>query len=149
MKDKRAKKAATALDPEAVARGQRIRAQRERLGVSQASAARQIGIKPPSLSDIELGKTVHLRGPTLDGICRVLLMTPDLVFGRAADLDDEQLGAMESELTQTLRGLSPERRLELMNFARYLRDQQRRAGDEGKNAPASAGSVQPFRRNKS
>jgi len=48
-------------NPTAVEVGRLIREGRERLGTSQAKFARQLGIKQPSLSNIEKGETIHTK----------------------------------------------------------------------------------------
>lgn len=57
--------------------GQRIKRRRLELGLTQAALARMVGIKPPSLADIESGKTKRAAGETLIAIARHLKTTPE------------------------------------------------------------------------
>lgn len=51
---------------------EKIRALRERLGISRNELARRAGIKGPSMWAIEMGKTKNLRSTTLIGIAAAL-----------------------------------------------------------------------------
>lgn len=121
--------------------GQRIKRRREDLRINSAELARLIGIKGPSLWQIEHGVTKSLRGTTLDALCEHLHTTADYLLKGSGDAngtpDALQLFAMEAELLYAIRTLNPDKRIALMEFARHLLGQQpakQDHGDAGKRA---------------
>lgn len=121
--------------------GKRIVELREALGMSQAELARAIGIKQPSMHLIERGITRSLRATTMQGLCRVLNTTPSYLFGEPTSGDnggeavDGGVRQMVAELEAILRTLDPQRRIALMQYARYLQDPRSEAN---KMIPARA-----------
>lgn len=105
--------------------GMRIVSLREALGMNQSELARQAKIRQPSLSDIENGVTKSLKGKTLKNLCDVLHTTPSYLLDDRAPVEDVDLPAMESELVFTVRNLHPERRIALLEYARFLLNQQK------------------------
>lgn len=71
--------------------GARIRAARERYGMSRAELARRIGISATALYDIEVGRSEPLAG-RIEAIARVLHVTTDELHGltNAEEADDRQ-----------------------------------------------------------
>lgn len=59
----------------------RVKKALETAGLSQAELARKTGIAPPSLHDIESGKTKSLRSTTLVRMAKALGQTPDWLAG--------------------------------------------------------------------
>lgn len=120
--------------------GAKIARLREARDMSQAELARRIGIKQPSLWEIENNKRKTLRSSTLQALCEVLSTTPDYLLSDAESNNGDQgdLFAMESELLSTLRRLRPELRVALLEYARYLRQQQ---GDRDEPKSAKNASV--------
>ncbi len=109
----------TVLSMETV--GQRIKKRRMELGISQAALARAIGIKPPSLADIESGKTKRAAGQTLIDLARELRTDPEYFLSGvskpspvAADPSVYQLSASEEKLILHFRQLSPGQQAELL-----------------------------------
>ena len=123
--------------------GDRVLYLREKRELSQAELARRIGIAAPSLSLIETGKTRALRGNTLDRLCEELRTTPDFLLRGTEGPDGLELARMEAELTYTIRTLSHEARIALMEYARYLLSKQ--PGAQPARAVA-VGTVTPIKR---
>lgn len=86
--------------------------------MSPSELARAIGIKQPSMHNIESGKTKKLRGDTLAGLCRVLNISPEALLAGAHQSSESLLH--ESELTAIWRRLTPEDRDHLLAIARAL-----------------------------
>lgn len=66
--------------------GKRIRAARERYGMSQAELARRVKISPQSMNVLELGKT-DPRSSLIAAIARVLHVTTDYLHGLSEEED--------------------------------------------------------------
>jgi transcriptional regulator with XRE-family HTH domain len=62
--------------------GERIRAERERYGMSQAELARRIAISKTAMNDIEQGKTVNPGVLHVVAIADVLRLSVDTLLGR-------------------------------------------------------------------
>jgi len=107
--------------------GTRIKSLRINLGLKGAELARRIGISGPALWEIENGETKSLKASTLVGLVAELHTTSDHILFCEAKGEDLRLAEMEAELIHSLRALPPEKRLELMNFARFLLGQPRQA----------------------
>ena len=104
--------------------GLRVKVLRERRGMSQAELARLIGKRQPSLSAIESGDTKSLKADTLQALCEVLVTTPQFILSGDETLGDSlsiDLTVMESELLAILRSVPPEKRIALLEYARFLR----------------------------
>lgn len=104
--------------------GKRITWLREQAKLSPAELARRIGIAQPSLWAIESGKTKTLKAETLQALVVQLRTTSQLILYGEEGVTPLELATMEAELTFTVRTLSPERRIALMEYARYLVAQQ-------------------------
>jgi len=128
--------------------GQRVTTLREAAGLKPVELAERVGIKQPSLWAIENGKTKGLRGNTLLRLCEELHTTADfLLHGNAGEAGVAlELSTMEAELVFTIRSLAPDRRVALMQYARYLITQE--PGREAKNGTrqATPGNVESIRR---
>lgn len=111
--------------------GQRIRATREKKGISQVALARAVGIKPPSLSEIERGETKRPSGEVLVKIAHSLGVTPDyLLTGKigAASPDGRLLipVTLREELcVELFKKLTQEEQEELLNELRSKADAHR------------------------
>lgn len=128
--------------------GARVRQLREDREMKSSELARAIGIRQPSLIDIEKGRTKTLRGNTLARLCEELRTTADfLLYGEMAPAGIE-LALMERELTMALRALTPERRIALIEYARFLLAQPPGAKPApARQAPANgASNVQRIQR---
>lgn len=126
--------------------GSRIKHLRQDAGLSGAELARRIGIKAPSLWEIENGETKALRGNTLTALCDELRTTADYLLRGEREEAGLQLAAMEAELTYTIRSLPPEKRVALLEYARFLMGQPRQY--EAQDAVVKRASVRPFRAKK-
>lgn len=100
--------------------GKRIRARRKSLGLTQVDLSLRVGIKQPTLSQIESDQTKEMEASTLAGLCRELMLTPDyLIFG-VGEAGDDELALKASELLYILRALNRDKQDSLMNMARGL-----------------------------
>lgn len=102
--------------------GQRIKKRRLEMRISQAALARAIGIKPPSLADIESGKTKRAAGQTLIDLARELRTDPEYFLSGVSKptpvgVDDAAaylLSMPEETLILQFRQLSPGQQAELL-----------------------------------
>lgn len=85
--------------------GDRIRTRRAQLGMSQAALAAACGVKAPSVSDWESGKTKTIEGPNLLAAALALRCSPDwILHGKKDDAppliseDIERMNARQIEL---------------------------------------------------
>lgn len=122
--------------------GKRVTRLREQFGLKPIELAERIGIKQPSLHAIEHGRTKTLRGNTLARMCEELHTTADFLLHGTIEGQGLELASMEAELIYTIRTLAPERRVALMEYARYLMAQQ---PDRALTKPQEA-NVQPIKR---
>ena len=104
--------------------GVRIKTLREAAGLSQAELARRIDISQPSLHAIENNKTRALKASTLVALCRELRTTADYIQTGEDRGGGLLLATMEAELLYTVRSLSHERRMALLEYARFLIKQE-------------------------
>lgn len=100
--------------------GKRIEALRIARGWSQTEAARQLGIKQPSLSDIEKGVTKTLRGETVAMLCKVFHTTAEYIYYGAGTADDPELPLIEAELIYMARTLTIDRRQSALDSIRGI-----------------------------
>ena len=126
--------------------GERVLLLRESAGLSQAELARRIGIKQPSLHGIETGGTKSLRGNTLIRLSEELRTTAEFLLHGTTSGQGLELASMEAELIFTIRTLAPERRVALMEYARYLMAQQPRREPATGTCQENAPNIQPIRR---
>ncbi len=101
--------------------GDRIKARRAELGLTQADVATLAGIKPPSLHDIESGRTKRPAGDTLVKLAKILKTTPEqLQSGRQTDsrgaiaraidqIPDQDLPKVQAMLNRLIRQASPKK----------------------------------------
>jgi transcriptional regulator with XRE-family HTH domain len=119
--------------------GQRVAWLRERLGLLPAELARRVGISQPSLWAIENDVTKDLKSSTLMRLCDELVTTKEfIVFGVSGEGGIE-LATMEAELIHAIRALSGDRRIALVEYARFLMSQQ----EPRRQQPPAGGSQQP------
>ena len=85
--------------------GQRVRALRTARGISQARLAKLVGISQPALSMIERGDTATLRADTLDGLCRALGATTDMILRGTGNHAGNEAALLEAELLHVWRSL--------------------------------------------
>ena len=104
--------------------GERVKQLREARGIRVVELAKAVGIKQPSLWQIENGVTKTLRGNTLTRLCEELHTTADFLLHGSTGVVGIELAQMEAELTFTIRTLSSARRLALIDYARFLMAQQ-------------------------
>jgi transcriptional regulator with XRE-family HTH domain len=103
--------------------GKRIRALRAARGMNQRTLARLIGIAPPSLSELETGKSREPSGPVLAALCRVLNTNQDwLLTGKGEAGAYTMLDGDQTELQAIWTVLPPEGKSALIAAARALRD---------------------------
>lgn len=124
--------------------GERVRQLREDRGLSQAELARRIGIKQPSLWLIEKGETRTVKVSTLEALCEALSTTKEFLL-RGDDCHDSpeslELSAMESELIHILRTLPPDRRISLLEYARFIK-----SGTAPAPSKPQPGKVEPLKK---
>ena len=104
--------------------GERIAALRIAAGLKPVELARRIGIAQPSLHAIEHNRTKTLKAETLTRLCSELHTTADYILRGGGNEGSCDRLAMESELIYAVRTLTPERRLALLEYARFLVSQQ-------------------------
>lgn len=100
--------------------GKRIEALRIARGWSQTQAAKELGIKQPSLSDIEKGVTKTLRGETVANLCKVFHTTAEYIYYGSAGSNDPELPLVEAELIYMARSLTPDRRQTALDSIRGI-----------------------------
>lgn len=100
--------------------GKRIEALRMARGWSQTEAAKQLGIKQPSLSDIEKGVTKSLNGKTVAMLCRVFHTTAEYICFGSNSAGDPELPLVEAELIYMARALTPDRRQAVLDSVRGI-----------------------------
>ena len=101
--------------------GKRIKTLREAAGLSQPALAKMVGIKQPSLSNIERDETEKLRGDTLAGLCKALGVSPAQIL-EGAPAEDAASLTHEAEIVAIWRALTADDRDHLIVVARALRD---------------------------
>jgi transcriptional regulator with XRE-family HTH domain len=99
--------------------GERIRTLRISRRLSQPELAQRIGIKQPSLHNIESDKTKTLRGETLAGLCRELNVSPDVLLGKRKIVSEEAL-LHEAEMIGLFRSMPHEAQNHVLAIARAL-----------------------------
>jgi transcriptional regulator with XRE-family HTH domain len=117
--------------------GDRIKAERSRLRLTQAALAEAVGVDQSTISDIERGATTQPSAEALLEIAAALRVTPQyLVFG-SKEQGQGAVGAelpiaseeMEDQqaLLRVYQRLSPGHKRALLAIARTLRDSERNA----------------------
>jgi hypothetical protein len=100
-----------------------------------------VGIKQPSLHNIESGKTVTLRGATLAGLCRALGVTPDMILKGGTASPSPETMLYEQELLSAWRQMTQKDQDHLLAIARALRDKMKTAAPKP-IAPTPSGEKQ-------
>lgn len=100
--------------------GKRIEQVREEKGLTQSALAREMGVSQSAVSQIEAGE----RNPSYDMLRQIAaalkVSVPHLVGAPV-----EKLAPEEEAHFRQYRGLSPEARQELQEFAAYLQHKQK------------------------
>lgn len=104
--------------------GKTIVALRDARGISQPELAKRVGIKQPSLSNIENDKTKRLRGETLAGLCRELGVSPDVLLNPSIAVAPP---AEAAELVLIYRSLTTDYQGHLIATARAFRERMQPA----------------------
>ena len=107
--------------------GPRIAKIREDAGLTQSALARAVGTSQSAVSAIEGGE----RNPSYD-MLRQIAEALGVSAAYLVGADVEEISAVESAHFRQYRGLPPEARKELEDFARYLRHKHKGSGDGGK-----------------
>ena len=101
--------------------GQRIKMLREAAGLSVAELARRIGIRQPSLWQLEEGVSKNPRASTLLRLADALNASPEwLASGRGAPYRITVVAPNESELVSIFRSLSPPSQRALLAAAKAM-----------------------------
>ena len=112
--------------------GDVLRAQREKLNMNQRQLARASGITPATISRLESGQVKELKSEALKRLADALNVTVDYLVGRTEHLTPDdviRLDPLLEYIFHVYEKLSFKRREELMNFVRFLYEQ------EGRNEP--------------
>jgi transcriptional regulator with XRE-family HTH domain len=99
--------------------GKRVAEIREQVGQSQSALARAIGISQSAISQIESGE----RNPSYD-MLRQIAKALGVSIPHLVGAEVETLSPTEKVHFRNYRGLSPEAKEEVENFAAYLRQKQ-------------------------
>src|SRR5579885_1356613 len=67
--------------------GTRLRHARKEREVSQAALAKAVGIKQPSVSELESGETKEMSGPVLLAVCEFLRIRPQWLLHGKGEMD--------------------------------------------------------------
>jgi transcriptional regulator with XRE-family HTH domain len=130
--------------------GERVKQLRERAGLRAAELARLLGISQPALWAIETGDTKSLKATTLKRLCEELHTTADFILSGDSQEVGLALATMEAEILFLLRSLRPERRITLLEYARFLKAQQQPdATVETSQAASPVVALKPARKPKS
>lgn len=100
--------------------GGRIKALRISKQLNQSELARRVGIKQPSLYNIETDKTKSIKGYVLDAIAKELNTTTSYILDGSTDAHNHEASMMLSEIQATFRKLSPEDQESLLRTARGM-----------------------------
>ena len=107
--------------PTAAMPGKRIRALRLARGIDQKALAKAAGIRPPSLSQLESGKSKKLKGSTLMGIANALKANPVWInTGKGDPFQTTISDPEEQEIVNIYRALAPEGQAAFVAMARGL-----------------------------
>lgn len=97
----------------------RVRRLREGRQLTQAQLAAEIGVKQPTIANIERGRTLQLKGYVLQGLAAALHTTPDFIL-EGEEQGDADLNSLKAELDQLWRRLPQQHRETLLQTARGL-----------------------------
>jgi transcriptional regulator with XRE-family HTH domain len=100
--------------------GERIKARRKELGLTQVELARLLGIKQSSLSELENGESIMPKSDNLMKLAKVLRVSQAWIMtGKDGDL--EVLDEQEERHISALRGLSVEERKAIYSLVETLK----------------------------
>jgi len=122
-------KGTKAGEPRGITLGDVLRAQREKLNMNQRQLARASGITPATISRLESGHVKELKSEALKKLAAALNITVDYLVGRTAHLKPDDVIQLDPHLEyifQVYEKLPFKRREELMNFVRFLYEQEER-----------------------
>jgi transcriptional regulator with XRE-family HTH domain len=100
--------------------GARVKALRESKRLNQSELARRVGIKQPSLYNIESNKTKEIKGYVLDALARELNTTTGYILTGAVGNEAHESSMMLSEILAIFKTLSAEDQEKLLRDARGL-----------------------------
>jgi transcriptional regulator with XRE-family HTH domain len=100
--------------------GARVKALRESKRLNQSELARRVGIKQPSLYNIESNNTKSIKGYVLDALARELNTTTGYILTGAENSQDHEASMMLAEIQAIFRALSSEDKEKLLRDARGL-----------------------------
>ncbi len=103
--------------------GKRIEEIREQVGLSQSALARTVGISQSAISQIEAGE----RNPSYE-MLRQIAKALSVSLPHLVGAEVEQLRPEEEAHFRNYRGLTPEAKKELEDFAAYLRTKESKKG---------------------
>lgn len=111
--------------------GERIKALRQELGMSQAELGEKIGVKTPAIYKYENGLVVNLKRSTIEKLATALNVSPSYLMG--FDGEEKPLIILDeglNEVTSIFERLSPDNRAKLLELSRLYLDAQNK--NEGK-----------------
>lgn len=111
-----------------------MKALRESKRLNQSELARRVGIKQPSLYNIESNNTKSIKGYVLDALARELNTTTGYILTGAENSQDHEASMMLAEIQAIFRALSSEDKEKLLRDARGL----------ALTAKSPASNVNPF-----
>lgn len=85
--------------------GERIKARRQELGMTQSELGERLGIQKSAISKIERGAVVNLKRDTIARLCTVLDCTPSYLMGWETE---NEYTRQVNEAAEMLRMLSPD-----------------------------------------
>lgn len=101
--------------------GKRIRALREQRNWNQATLAKAVGIRPPSLSQIDTGRTKTLKAATILRIAAALEANPDyLLTGTGSPNMSDASNPSDKELSNVISSLPDSKRATALAILRAL-----------------------------
>jgi len=100
--------------------GQRVRWLRESKNMLQSTLAKAIGIKQPSLSQIERGSSKSPSASTLLRIAAALDANPDWIINGRGHPFEPDAAVSQSEMTDVFSKLSPEHQAAILAAAKSL-----------------------------
>lgn len=124
--------------------GKRIKRLRTERGLSQRQVADAIGIKQPSLGDIETGESKNPAALTLIKLAKLFAIDPEhLLTGKGPHQAVNALSQDESELLQLFRALSEAGRAYVLSRARAIREDEYRHRPQAGDGDAEVDTVKP------
>lgn len=100
--------------------GGRVKALRESKRINQSELARRVGIKQPSLYNIESNKTKEIKGYVLDALARELNTTTGYILTGAVSNEAHEASMMLAEIHAIFKTLSPKDQEQMLRDARGL-----------------------------